>query len=184
MRPTHITTNIAPKIFRLTHLMAIVALPLAILAGVDSLPGSDNLSNAITYRKVAAILFLLVAIINIVVGVLLALNIRETWEGDRIIVRCANAASPFIIVRAVYTMLLAFDKNPTYNWATVDIYVQAFMQILMEFIIFALFAAAGLMAATMKHGGVNGHGTKRHSNPDSEYAAAGQQELGHLPPRY
>jgi hypothetical protein len=164
--------------------MAIVGLPLAILAGVDSLPNSNNLSNAITYRKVAAILFLLVAIFNIVFAVFLALNMRDTWEGDRIIVRCANAASPFIIVRAVYTMLLAFDKNPTFNWATVDIYVQAFMQILMEFIVFAIFCAAGLMAATMKHGGVREHGNKDHLASDSEYAATGQQELGHLPARH
>jgi len=184
MRPTHITSNIAPKIFRLTHLMAIVALPFAILAGVDSIPGNSNLSNAITYRKVSAILFLLVAIINVAFALLLALNIRETWEGDRIIVWCSNAASPFLIVRVAYTVLLAFDKNPTFNWASVDIYVQAFMQILMEFIVFALLCTAGLMAATMKHGGASGPANKHHSDPGSEYAAAEQQELGHLPARY
>ena len=97
------------------------------------------------------------------------------------------AAAPFLLVRVIYTMLVAFDHSPKFNYASVNVFVQAFMQSLMEFIIFALYCAAGLLAESMK-GGVHGHGKgiellpgKRNIDSSASYDHNGQQELGQIP---
>jgi hypothetical protein len=169
--------------------MTIVGLALGIVAGIKSIPTNDasEIASGGTYRKVAAVLLFLSAVINILLDLFLVARIRQAWEGDRIIIYCTTAAAPFLLVRVIYTMLVAFDHSPKFNYTSVDVYVQAFMQSLMEFIIFALYCAGGVLATSMK-GGVHGHGQgsellkgKQYSH-DSRYDN-GQQELGHIPAR-
>ena len=121
---------------------------MSIVAGSESAPGNSpsTLQNAETYRKVAAALLLASAIFNSLIVLRMTMVIKNVQPGDRIIVWCALASVPFLLVRVVYLMLLGFDHSSLYNPLSPNIFIQSFMQILMEFICFALYLFAGLMS--------------------------------------
>jgi hypothetical protein len=145
--------HLSPRIFQLIHLATLAALGLGVAAGVEGSPGNDpsSLANAKTYRKVSAILLIVVYIALAGITTLSFARLSSAWQGDRILVFCGLFALPFLFVRVLYTILVAFvTSSATFNPISPSVYVQAFMQVVMEFIIFALFCFAGLQASSTK----------------------------------
>jgi hypothetical protein len=124
---------------------------MALVAGIDSSSSSQNTRNdAITYRKASAVLLLVSLVFSSLMVVFLASRHRRVIPGDRIIIWCILASLPFLFVRVIYYMLLSFDyKDRKFNPLTPNIYVQSFMQALMEFIAYSLFLIAGVSAQRM-----------------------------------
>jgi len=110
---------------------------------------------------------------------------RYVWEGDRPLVYFGLAAEPFILVRIIYLILTAYDSHSKlFNPFAPNIYVQAFMQVTMEFITFILFSTAGVLTPGIKN-------TPSHPNNQMGAPPATQQqkypqddtELGTIPAR-
>jgi hypothetical protein len=159
-----------PRFFQVIHLIMTAALILTIIGASESSPSNSpsTLSQSLTLRKVAAILFLVSAVGATGLMLLYAGQFRLVHPGDKIIVICALLAAPFLIVRIIYSILVGFINDATFNFITPNVYVEAFMQALMEFIVFALFATAGLIAPKIK---------------SDEYIGGGPQFSVNLPKR-
>ena len=137
------------------HLATIVGLALAIAGGIKSIPTNtaSDISSGTTLRKAGSLILFVVFIVGAAFCFFLFTRKRSVWHGDRKLVHATVAASPFIFIRAIYLILTAFDsKSKTFNSQSPNIYVQAFMQVLMEFIAFAIFLAAGLTSPSIKDG--------------------------------
>jgi len=165
------------------HLATIAGLALAIAGGVESIPTNtaDEISTGITLRKAGSIVLLIVLLVAVAFAVLLFLRKSSAWHGDRKIIYAAVAASPFILVRAIYLILVSFDsKSKTFNTQDPNIFAQAFLQIVMEFIAFAIFLAAGLTSPSIKNGRENiatTYAKAREGSPNHQ----GDAELGTIP---
>jgi hypothetical protein len=140
--------RVPPRAFQVTHAITLVGLIMAIVAGTDSSSSNPNtFGDAKTDRKVSAVLLLVSLVFSSCMVVFLASRARKVIPGDRIIVWCVLLALPFLFVRVIYIMLLSFDSaDAMFNQAQPNIYIEAFMQILMEMIVYALFLTAGVSA--------------------------------------
>jgi len=79
-------------------------------------------------------------------------RLRYVWDGDRPLLYFGLAAEPFILVRIIYLILTAFDSHSKlFNPFAPNIYVQAFMQVTMEFIAFIFFSTAGVITPGIKN---------------------------------
>jgi hypothetical protein len=173
-----------PRAFQFIHLITIIGLALAI-AGA-SMTGSDEsastMKTATTLRKASSILFLVSVIGNTLLMLTYATQMSFIHPGDRIIVMCALAAAPFLFVRIIYSILVSFENNKTFNILTPNIYVEAIMQSLMEFIVFALFALAGIVAPRIAKGEYTGGGRELGTRGDHlGKAERGERYVGGQP---
>jgi hypothetical protein len=133
------------RAFQLTHVITLVGLIMAVVSGADSSSSNPNtLNSAKTYRKVSAVLLLASLVLSSLMAIFLASRARKVIPTDRVIVWSVLLALPFLFVRVAYTMLVAFD--PLISPLTPNIYIQAFMQILMEMIVYSFFLFAGVSA--------------------------------------
>lgn len=147
------TSRIPVRVFQFAHIVTIVGLALAIAGSVKAIPthSASSVSDGVTYRKAGTILLLIVYIASATITLLTLLRIRSAWEGDRKLVYAALASLPFLLIRVVYSMCVAFAyHSKTFNTQAPSVYAQAFMQIVMEFIIWSLFLAAGLVTPSTK----------------------------------
>jgi hypothetical protein len=147
------TTHLPVRIFQLAHITTIAGLALAITGSVEAIPthSASAISNGITYRKVAMILLLVVYVASVGIAILTLFRIRSTWKGDRKLVCAAIASLPFLLVRVIWSLCTAFAYNSkTFNNLSPNVYAQAFMQIVMEFIIWSFFLTAGLASPSTK----------------------------------
>jgi FtsH-binding integral membrane protein len=175
-------------VFRVIHLLTIAGLALTI-AGA-SMTGSSNPSTANTaqsLRKAASIIFLLIVLAATALMLRSAGHLSSVHPGDKIIIICALSAAPFLFIRVIYTILISFLNTPTFNIMTPNVYVEAFMQALMEFIAFALFAAAGLFSPSIKSEAYAGQGST--ASNGAKYAQGpgrleAQSNNGYTAPRY
>jgi hypothetical protein len=139
------SVRVPPRAFQLAHVVTLIGLIMAVVAGADSSSSNPNdLKNVKTYRKASAILLLVSLLLSACMVVFLASRARKVIAGDRVIVHSILIALPFLFVRVAYTMLNAFDTsvNPLYP----NIWEEAFMQILMEMVAYTLFLHAGVRA--------------------------------------
>jgi magnesium-transporting ATPase (P-type) len=132
---------------------------LAIIAGSDSSSTNPStLKDAETDRKAGACILFVCAILISLIIFYMVMHISDVHHGDKIIVWCALLSVPFLLVRVIYIMLLAFDKDSIFNPTHPNIYVQAFMQTFMEFVCFALYVTAGLFSPKIERGEYAGEG--------------------------
>jgi len=165
-------TSLNDQFFRLTHLILIVGLALSIAGGTESSPDNtpSTISTGLTLRKAAAILLLVGWAISLAMNGLFLMRLRYVWEGDKPLVYFGLAAEPFILVRIIYLILTAFDSHSKlFNPFGPNVYVQAFMQVTMEFIAFILFATAGMLTPGIKN-------TPSHPNGQPGALPAQQQQ--------
>ena len=159
------------RIFQLIHIITLVGLIMSIVAGSESDPSNkpSTLQNAETYRKVSAVLLLVSAILNCLIVIRTTMAIKNVQPGDRVIVWCALASIPFLLVRVVYIMLIGFDQSSLFDPLSPNIFIQSFMQILMEFICFALYLSAGLMSPRIDPSTHAGGGSELLSGKSGQY---------------
>lgn len=77
-----------------------------------------------------------------------------------LLVLLALSSTPFLTVRVIYMLLSTFANSPPFKGRDLNgdgdadtpanVYVVAFMQYLMEFIVFALFVYAGLVMPSLR----------------------------------
>jgi hypothetical protein len=141
------------RIFLGTHLIIIVGLALSIAGGVEAIPGNkaSEIASGITLRKAASILLFLAFFVLAAATARAFTLLRQTWTGDRTIIHAAAISLPFLFVRALYYVILTFDNGSAlFNAVKPNVFVQAFMQVLMEFVVFGMFLAAGLKSPKME----------------------------------
>jgi hypothetical protein len=151
---------VTPNAFRIVHLATIAGLALAIAGGVQSNPtnSQDTINSGLNLRKGGAILFLLSFLAQAFIACLSLVRISHAWEGDRKIIHAAVASLPFLSIRMIYLLFVNFDSSSKlFSPYASNIYVQAFMQICMEFIVFILFVSAGLASPSLKGAANTGH---------------------------
>jgi hypothetical protein len=146
----------------------------------------NEISTGETLRKVSAILLLVGWLVSLGMNVLFVLRLHSVWEGDRPLVYFGLAAEPFLLVRLIYLIVICFATNSkTFNPFSPNIWVQAFMQVLMEFIVFILFITAGMITPSVKNtSGTSGRLLGRRQLPrQGQSTYERDTELGTLPAR-
>jgi hypothetical protein len=134
-------------------LIILVGLALSIAGGVEAIPGNTDaeISSGVTLRKAASILLFVAFFVLATAAARAFTMLKQTWTGDRTIVYAAAFSLPFLFVRALYYVILTFSTGSTlFNAYKPNVFVQAFMQVLMEFIVFGLYLAAGLKSRKME----------------------------------
>ena len=77
-------------------------------------------------------------------------NVRNLPWGEKWILIAILAALPFLAVRLLYSILVDFEDNNTFNIINGNATVQLCMAVIEEFIITIFFLAAGLAAPSLK----------------------------------
>lgn len=140
------------------HLATLAGLALAIAGGVEAMStdSASDVTTGIALRKAGAIVLMVVFLIAAAYSIYLFTRRSLAWHGDRKMLYAVNAALPFILIRAIYLILVAFDsKSKTFNGQQPNVFAQAFLQVVMEFIAFAIFIAAGLTSPSVSTRGEN-----------------------------
>jgi len=184
------TKRIPARFFQLTHLTTIIGLALAIAGGVESVPTNtaSDIHTGQSLRKAGIILLLVVFLASAAIAAFTIRHIRDAWEGDRKIAYAAVACLPFLLVRVIYSLCTAFANHSTiFNSQAPNVYVQAFMQIVMEWIVWSIFLAAGLTSPKNSEAPYSqGQGAElpaRYNNKseaEPSYQSNGQAERGNV----
>ena len=143
-------TNLPDLVFRGISLLAIVGLALAIVGGIDVSDRSASASKLKTGHDLAragSCIFLVIYLTLAAITILTFTRKSSVLTGERKLVDAGVAALPFLLVRIVYAVIVSFttDPNSDFYAASVNVYISAFMQFLMEAIVVVIFVTAGLM---------------------------------------
>ncbi|KAL4783738.1 hypothetical protein BJX76DRAFT_245232 [Aspergillus varians] len=164
IKTTFNSAPIRPFIWTLLHLSQYAAFILSI---VYTFTGRDDLSHA------AAIIVAFLFACQFSICVIFYARLRHTHAGDHkqpsdqgndkktnLLLLLALSSTPFLAVRVIYMLLSTFANSPDFKGKDLDgdgdadtpanVYVVAFMQYLMEFIVFALFVYAGFIMPPLR----------------------------------
>jgi hypothetical protein len=172
-------------VFQLLHLLILLGLILAIVAGVDTVSSSASTqSTGRSLRKAASIILLLVVILICAIVLRLAAKIRSVLPADHILVWCALISMPFLFVRLILFVLEGFSTSSMFNPLALNIYIQAFMQVLMEFIAIGLYITSGLLAPVMDNSLYAGEDSELlPTTSRNSYRSKGPQQSQYTGPR-
>ena len=101
-------------------------------------------------------------------------NLRHVLDGERYLVYAAAAAMPFLLVRIAYSIANAFANNGTFNIFNPEVYVRAFMQVFMEFIIAGIVIVAGFVTQRPPRTAAKGGDVKE--GPDTRELQGGKDD--------
>ena len=137
-----------PKFLAFIQIPVIVGLALGIVGGIDLYSSNANSrEHGLTYSKAGVILFLLVVILLATVTIFTFLQMRRVMSGEKRLVYACLASIPFLFVRIIYSIIVDFDRSSTVfsftSTRNAAVVAQAMMSTLMEFIVVALYLAAG-----------------------------------------
>ncbi|PIL26229.1 hypothetical protein GSI_11984 [Ganoderma sinense ZZ0214-1] len=102
------------RTFRILHLVATVAIILAIVGGtsVSSAKKQSDLSNATTFRRVGAILFVILYAGVVAITAFCWLNRGQVLKYRRKLLLAILASLPFLFVRVAFSVLSSFAPLP------------------------------------------------------------------------
>ncbi|EMC95894.1 hypothetical protein BAUCODRAFT_24881 [Baudoinia panamericana UAMH 10762] len=139
--------GVTKQLFRPLHIVSLGALIIAIIGGTDRSSSDPNtMQTGKDLAEAASILFLaiLVGLGGIVAQNIM--NLRFVLSSEKNLLRAAVVALPFLLVRVIYTVASSFSgPGSPFYYRDENVYLQAFMQFLMEAIIVTIFIAAGLL---------------------------------------
>ena len=141
-------SHVPQQAWRIIHLINLVGLILSIVGGIESTPSNSasEIHTSITLRKAGAVLLAVTFLLLALAALATVARIRHVWSGDRKLVYAAVACLPFLAIRDLYSLLVSFDgDSSTFARNGPNVWVEAFMQICMEFIVFIIFTTAGLL---------------------------------------
>jgi len=142
--------RIGARAFQLIHILILVGIILAIVAGIDGTDMSVSTQHdGVTLRKAASLVLLAVGGLCAALLLLFAMKVSSVLPADRTLLWFALLSIPFLFVRLLLFVIEGFSHSSDFNPYALNIYIQAFMQVLPEFIVMALYVAAGLMTAKM-----------------------------------
>lgn len=144
--------NTPEQAFIAHHMVSITGLVLLIVGNVDITSTADaaKVALGLTLRKAGSVIIVVVFLVTAAYTIYLLTRRNSVWHGDRNLLLAGNAALPFIAIRALYLLLITFDsKSTTFNSLQPNIFAQAFLQVVTEFIAFAIFIAGGLTSPSV-----------------------------------
>ncbi|KAK5124543.1 hypothetical protein LTR85_001760 [Meristemomyces frigidus] len=170
--------------FRPIHLAALAGLIIAIIGGVDE--GHTDASDIKTGKELmeaASIVFLAIYLGLAAITIWSVINIRWVLTAEKKLLQAGLLALPFLLVRLIYTVAAAFSTTGgVFYFRDVNVYVQAFMQFMMEAIVVSIFIFAGLLTPKMvKHELVEG--SKDIESMPMDNLDGPTQESGRMPRR-
>jgi len=130
-----------------------VGLVLSVAGGVEIIPtnSTNEISTGNTLRKIGSILLLVGWLACLGLNVLFLFGIRQVWQGDRLLVYFGLASAPFLLVRLIYLLGLCFATNSKiFDTFSPNIWALAFLQVVMECIVFILFSCVGILVPKIK----------------------------------
>ena len=117
---------------------------------------SDEASTISTGKNLyhaGIIIFAVVYLVQAGITIISFIGIRDMPQGEKRILIAVGCSLPFLLVRIIYTILVAFDTNSaTFNIISGNALVQGFMSTMEEFVTVGLYLAAGLMAPKIAKG--------------------------------
>lgn len=138
------------RILQLIHLPCILALVLAIIGGTRlASPDASKEDSAHDFLKTAGVLFLVVLIAIVGVAVSTVPVWRALPPGETKLLVAAFAAFPFLVVRMIYTLLVDFANDDTFNILGGNAFVHLGMSVVEEIIVTVIYLAVGLMVPSM-----------------------------------
>lgn len=143
--------GLSSDVFRPIHLIALTALVISIVGGVYETHASA--SDQRTGKKLmdaAGILFLTIYLALCGSAIRALVELRWVLVDEKRLAHACVVALPFLCVRIVYTLCVVFGtRGSVFDFRNVNVWVQAFMQFLMEVVVVAIFVLAGV--TTPKH---------------------------------
>lgn len=139
-------------IFRPIHLTSLAALIIAIIGGINESDSSaSDQKTGKELMEAASILFLAIYLGLAGIALRTVCNVRWVLPNEKKLLQACVIALPFLLVRTAYSVCAGFSSpGSTFYFRDVNVYVQAFMQFLMEAIVVCIFIFAGLMTPKME----------------------------------
>ncbi|KZF21816.1 hypothetical protein L228DRAFT_269270 [Xylona heveae TC161] len=166
------------RTFTLLHIPTLVALILAITGGSEESSSPTSNNGGRKFMKIAIIIFLVVYVIQSALTFLTLFKLRHVPQGERKLVYAVTGSIPFLAVRLLYSLIGAFESPTklTFNTVVGNVFVQAFMAVLEEFVIVAMYLAAGLLVAKLSNPRDGAGAGPETSEASSTSSAAGDEE--------
>lgn len=133
----------------------------------------DDMQTHESEYKAAIAIFLIQVITLLGLLGLLVTRHKQAKAGERRILIAVAAAWPFLLVRVIYSMCVAFSPSSVFNMQNPNIYVEAFMASLEEFIVVGIIVALGFLVVSSQPSTMPG------KNVEASY-----QMLDHGVPQY
>lgn len=158
--------GVSKWVFRAIHLLSLAALALAIVGGTDISSSSANTrETGHSLLQAGGVIFLTIYLALAVITVLTFRRKDAAQAGDWKLIDAGLASLPFLFVRILYTVIVAFaSRGSVFYFADIDVYVQAFMQFLMEVFVVVTFIVAGLLTSKQAPREANSHDMERLEN--------------------
>ncbi|KAF2673924.1 hypothetical protein BT63DRAFT_437506 [Microthyrium microscopicum] len=145
--------HMPPRLFQFIHIAIVAGTALGIAAASMASSTDVGMQQTVTsLRKASAIILLITAVLNIGMALVFVAQLHRVYVTDKKLTLCAAISTPFLLIRVFYLVFTAFHINNKFSATAPDIYVESFMQTLMEFFLFAIYCAAGLLAPPIQAG--------------------------------
>jgi hypothetical protein len=141
--------GVAQKVEMIIHLPILVGLILGIVAGTKEF-SNDAFTRSSGYDLFKAAVILYILALLALAAICFQTFFRRQWilEGEMRLLAAGIISLPFLLVRIIYSIISAFSQGSTTFSIIADrtraVVVEAIMSVAMEFIVVALFIAAGL----------------------------------------
>ncbi|KAL1979277.1 hypothetical protein VTN96DRAFT_6318 [Rasamsonia emersonii] len=137
------TGNPLPSIlFRFTGVITLVGLILSIVGQTASSDPTNGLVNAKT--KIGLIMFLIAWVGLCILLLLVGSRYRGIEDGEHRLLLAVGLSIPLLLVRLIYSLLVAFTQNPSFNMITGNVTIMLVMDVLEEIIIVLICLGIGL----------------------------------------
>lgn len=139
--------NIPTVPFRAVSLVSLAALIVAIVGGVkESHSNPSSIQTGRNLLSIASVLWLAMLLILAAATTFTFFYRSHVLPAERKLVYVGLASLPFLLVRIIYTVIVAFaHPGSDFYFSNTNIRAEAFMQFLMETIVITLFIVAGLL---------------------------------------
>ena len=152
--------RISPRYLRLLHLLLIIGVILGIVRGVKSSKASSQSQDL---YKAAIFIFLAAYVILAGFAAWIARLAQFVIPGEKRLLVATAVAYPFLFVRALYSLISAFSSptSTTFNPMHPNVWVEAFMAIVEEFIVAAIVITVGFLTQRLDRSRVQQGSTQR-----------------------
>lgn len=123
-------------------MITLVGLILSIVGQTASSDPTNGLVNAKT--KIGLIMFLIAWVGLCILLLLVGSRYRGIEDGEHRLLLAVGLSIPLLLVRLIYSLLVAFTQNPSFNMITGNVTIMLVMDVLEEIIIVLICLGIGL----------------------------------------
>ncbi|KAL1963578.1 hypothetical protein VTN77DRAFT_8023 [Rasamsonia byssochlamydoides] len=133
---------INPILFRFGGLITLVGLILSIIGQTQSSDPTQGLLNVKT--KIGVIVFVVAWVGLCILLLLVGSRYHNIEEGEHRLLLAVGLSIPLLLVRLIYSLLVAFAQNPSFNMVTGNVTITLVMDVLEEILIVLICLGIGL----------------------------------------